>query len=207
MTAFNSSGSCVHDAAKGIDHRRDAGIGGAHERQAFLDGAQAGLGEMLVGAGRLRRTRHRWSRSGSDPGAGRRQDLARERSPRSRSSPRPAAGPARQASCASRRARTRRACARTGAGPRPGSSGVEELRAHIRRTAPDAPCRRRRGSCRRRRRPGSRCRTCRRLARQRLVHAGRARDQHGAGRQQSGDLGERAADRDGAGTGRPIPAR
>jgi hypothetical protein len=34
-----------------VDHRRDAGIGRAHQRQAHLDGADAGLRQMLVRAG------------------------------------------------------------------------------------------------------------------------------------------------------------
>ena len=34
-----------------IDHRADTGIGGAHHRQAELDGAKAGLDKVLVGAG------------------------------------------------------------------------------------------------------------------------------------------------------------
>ena len=34
-----------------INDRGDAGIGGAHERQAFLDGADARLLQMLIGTG------------------------------------------------------------------------------------------------------------------------------------------------------------
>ena len=44
-------GQRANDAAERIDHRRDAGIGGAHQRQAFLDRAHARLLQMLIGPG------------------------------------------------------------------------------------------------------------------------------------------------------------
>ena len=41
------------NSAMRVDNRRDAIIGGADERQALLDGAHAGLMEVLARAGRV----------------------------------------------------------------------------------------------------------------------------------------------------------
>ena len=47
--AFGAERQRAHDPPERIDHRGDAGIGGAHQRQAFLDRAHARLLQVLVG--------------------------------------------------------------------------------------------------------------------------------------------------------------
>ena len=42
----------VADPAIGVDHGADPGIGDADHRQAFLDGAELGRRQMLIGPGR-----------------------------------------------------------------------------------------------------------------------------------------------------------
>ena len=86
-TASTPSGAATISPAEAVDDGRNAGIGGAHQREPEFDRAQARLREMLVGPGRE-----------AEPGVvgdiqhpartlGAREriaDLDRERSPRSR---------------------------------------------------------------------------------------------------------------------------
>ena len=82
------------DAAIGVGDHRDAGVGGADQRQALLDRAHPRHGEMLVGAGAAAEpgiVGDVHQPGGPVAGCGGR---SRERPPRSRSAGSPAAGPA-----------------------------------------------------------------------------------------------------------------
>ena len=57
MHAFLAETDLGENAPVRIDHRRDAGIGGADDRQALLDGADSRLMKVLIG-----------TRAGSEPG-------------------------------------------------------------------------------------------------------------------------------------------
>src|ERR1044072_1755714 len=54
--AFEAEAEFAPRAAERIDHRRDAGVGGAHQRQAFLDRAPPRLLQKLAGAGADRKS-------------------------------------------------------------------------------------------------------------------------------------------------------
>ena len=49
--AFLAQGERLKNAAVGVDDGGDAGIRGADQGEPLFDGAQAGLGQMLVGPG------------------------------------------------------------------------------------------------------------------------------------------------------------
>ena len=59
--AFDAETEPCDNTSRRIDDGRNAGIGGANERQAFFDGAHLRLLQMLVGAGRIFRTSRHWS--------------------------------------------------------------------------------------------------------------------------------------------------
>src|SRR6516165_8564496 len=49
--AFNAEAEPRDNSSQRIDHRRDAGVCGAHKGQALLDGAHPRLLKMLIGTG------------------------------------------------------------------------------------------------------------------------------------------------------------